>query len=340
MKRKNLLHSLLFVTAATTIASCGSTKQFLDSTVPEEHAISPIKITDEAQNSVFGNRGNLTVYSLNTSGYGGYRDKGFFWSTGRRLAVSPSGEEIAYLSITNDNPNIMVKKAVAGGTSTQRTFRRAQNVWWDNDGKLYFNDNTGNTSNIGSIDASKGSLVKQLTSNNNDWDPAVTSNGELLYFTRYDNSGPYIWSLNLKNGELTNCTRGFDPNVYGDDPNTILCARNSLKGNTEIWMVNLKNGDETLILSDANKGFTDPTLSPDGKWILVVGNSLSNITNKQNTDIYAVRTDGTGLTQLTYHPETDCSPVWSPDGKYIFFISSRANKDRKFCIWRINNPLY
>ena len=105
-------------------------------------------------------------------------------------------------------------------------------------------------------------------------------------------------------------------------------------------MLDLKNGDETLILSDTNKGFTDPVLSPDGKWILVVGNSLSSITKKQNTDIYAVRIDGTQLTQITYHPEVDCCPVWSPDMKYIYFISSRANKDRKFCIWRIDNPLH
>lgn len=341
MKLTNLtfVYATLFV--LTGLGSCKSHKEilYLDAATPQEQVIAPVKITDETQNSVIGNRQNLTTTSLNTSGLGGYRDKGFFWATGNRLAVSPDGSELAYLSVIDKAHNVMVKKSTAGGASTQRTFRRAGNVSWGNDGNIYFNDNTGNSS-IGSVDAHKGSLVKQLTNNNNDWEPAVSKDGKYLYFTRYDNSGPFIWRLNIKSGELMNCTRGLNPCIMGDNSEKILCTRNSSKGNSEIWIIDLENGDETLLLSDANKGFTDPTISPDGKWILVVGSSLSAITNKYNTDIYAVKTDGSQLTQITYHPEIDTSPAWSPDGKYIYFISSRANEDRKFNIWRIENPLY
>lgn len=322
------------------LGSCGSGKIYLDSATPQEQAISPMKITDETQNSVIGNRQNPSVTNISKSGYGAYREKGFVWDTGNRLAVSPDGSEIAYISFVDDAPNIMIKKPTSTSASTQRTFRRAQNVAWANDGNIYYNDNTGNTSAIGSVNAHKGSLVRQLTNNNNDWNPVVSKDGEIMYFTRYDSSGPFIWSLNLKTGELSNCSRGFDPCMYGDDPYKILCARNSMKGNTEIWLLDLKNGNETVLLSDSQKGFTSPAMSPDGKWILVVGNSLSSISKKQNTDIYAVRPDGTQLTQITYHPEIDTCPTWSPDGKYIYFISSRANKDRRFNIWRINNPLY
>lgn len=320
--------------------SCKSGKVYMDTATPQEQAISPMKITDETTNSVIGNRQNLKAYNINKSGYGAYRDKGFLWDTGNRLAISPDGSEIAYISIVDDAANVMIKKPTSGSASTQRTFRRAQNVSWSSDGNIYYNDNTGSSSAIGSVDAHKGSLVRQLTNNNNDWNPVISKDGEIMYFTRYDSSGPFIWSLNLKTGELSNCSRGFAPSMYGDDPYKILCARNSTKGNTEIWLLDLKNGNETVILSDSQKGFTDPVMSPDGKWILVVGNSLSSISKKQNLDIYAVRPDGTQLTQITYHPEIDTCPTWSPDGKYIYFISSRANKDRRFNIWRINNPLY
>lgn len=312
---------------------------YLETTTPEEHGIAPVKITDESQNSVVANLSNLSVISLNGSGYGGYRDKGFFWNTGKRVAVSPDGTELAYISNVNDSRNVMVKKSTAGGPSTQRTFRRAQNVFWGNDNRLYFNDNTSTTSTLGSVDSKQGSLVKQLTSNNNDWGPSLSADGKVLYFTRFDSSGPYIWSLNTATGELTSCTRGFGPIVDGDDSNKIYCVRNSTKGNSEIWHIDLAKGDEMLVLSDTKRGFTDPAVSPDGKWLLVVGNALSSITKRQNTDIFAVRTDGSQLTQITYHPETDCSPAWSPDGKYIYFLSSRGNKDRKFNIWRIENPL-
>lgn len=339
MRSINLRIGFIGLAAVLLTSSCGGKKLFLDAVVPQEQGLTPVKITDEAQNSVVGNKEDAGRFiSWGSSGHAG--GKGITWNTGKRLAISPDGQDLAYISIVDKAPNVMVKKVTAGSPSTQRTFRRAQELCWGPDNRLYFNDNTGNSSTIGSTDARKGSLVKQLTSNNNDWNPSITKSGKLLYFTRFDNSGPSIWSLNLQSGELTNCTRGYQPVVYGDDDMKILCVRNSQKGNSEIWLIDLAKGDETLLLSDSEKGFSDPTLSPDGKWILVVANSLSSISKKQNTDIYAVRPDGTQLTQITYHPEVDCSPAWSADGKYIYFISSRANKDRKFAIWRINNPLY
>lgn len=338
MSSINLRIGFIGLAAALLTSSCGGSKMFLDAVVPQEQGLTPVKITDETQNSVVGNK-EESGRSIGWASSGQAAGKGLAWNTGNRLAVSPDGNDMAYISIVDKAPNVMVKKVTAGSPSTQRTFRRAQQVWWGPDNRLYFNDNTGSTSTIGSTDARKGSLVKQLTSNNNDWNPCLTPSGKLLYFTRYDNSGPSIWSLNLESGELTNCTRGYQPVVFGNDMR-ILCTRNSQKGNSEIWLIDLANGDETLLLSDSEKGFSNPVPSPDGKWILLVANSLSSISKKQNTDIYAVRPDGTQLTQITYHPEVDCSPAWSADGKYIYFISSRANKERKFAIWRINNPLY
>lgn len=321
------------------MSSCGGGKVYLEAVTPQEHSISPVKITDETQTSVGGNMQNMSTSNFLQTGLGVCREKGFAWSTGNRLAVSPDGSELAYISFIDGVPNIMIKKSTSGSPSTQRTFRRAEQIAWSSDGNIFFNDNTSSNSTIGSVDAHKGSLVRQLTNNNNDWNPAVSKNGEILYFTRYDASGPFIWSLNLKTGELSNCSRGFNPCVYGNNPYKILCTRNSAKGNSEIWMLDLENGNETVLLSDAQRGFSSPAVSPDGEWILVVGNSLSTITNKQNLDIFAVRNDGSQFTQLTYHPEPDMCPTWSPDGKYIYFISSRASKDRKYNVWKIANPL-
>lgn len=336
MKKTLLIIGILAVGLMT---SCKS-KQivYLESSTPQEQGLRLTKISDETQNPVIGNREGLTTSNWVKSGLGG--GKGLLWDTGHRLATSHDGKSLAYISIVDDAHNVMVRKVTAGGSSTQRTFRRAQNVDWGSNNTLYFNDNTGNNSSIGGTDANKGSLVRQLTNNNNDWHPALTKDGSILYFTRFDNTGASIWMLNIGTGELTNCTRGYCPRPVGDSNSKILCVRNSLKGNSEIWLIDLENGNESIILSDAEKGFSDPDVSPDGKWFLCVANSYSSITKKWNTDIYAAKIDGTGLTQITYHPEVDCSPVWSKDGNFIYFISSRANKDRKFNIWRINNPLF
>lgn len=323
------------------VSSCKSAKDYQETTVAEEYGLTPVKLTDESQNVVLANRQNISLPGpLNLLPLGGYRDKNFYWETGHKLVVSPDGESLGYVGVVNNGYNIMVKKANANAASTQRTFRNPRDIWWSQDGNLYFNDVTDGNSSINSVNATKGTLVKQLTNNNNDREPIISKNGEILYFTRVDKSGPSIWSYNLKNGELSNCTRGFNPYPYDNkDPYKIVCARNSPKGNTEIWQLDLKEGTETLVLSDPSRGFTDPTVSPDGEWILVVANSLSPITKKQNTDLYAVKMDGTSLTQITYHPGVDCSPVFSPGGQYIYFLSNRATKGNNYCIWRINNPL-
>ena len=43
--------------------------------------------------------------------------------------------------------------------------------------------------------------------------------------------------------------------------------------------------------------------------------------------------DGSGITQLTNHPELDNSPAWSPDGRRIAFHS---NRDGYFEIYVMN----
>ena len=55
-----------------------------------------------------------------------------------------------------------------------------------------------------------------------------------------------------------------------------------------------------------------------------------------NTDIFVCHNDGTQLTQITYHAADDLSPVWSRDGKYIYFISQRGSSTGTANVWRMS----
>ena len=64
-------------------------------------------------------------------------------------------------------------------------------------------------------------------------------------------------------------------------------------------------------------------ISPDGKWVAYSLSTIDSVKNKKNSDIWMVSWDGKESVQLTNSPESESQPNWSPDGKYLSFMSSR-----------------
>ncbi|MBN1816120.1 MAG: S9 family peptidase [Sedimentisphaerales bacterium] len=80
------------------------------------------------------------------------------------------------------------------------------------------------------------------------------------------------------------------------------------------------------------KQISDPQVSPDGVYLAFVVKIIDLEANRGRTDLWLMRTDGSSLRQLTTHPENDSSPRWSPDGKWIYFLSSRTETSQVFKI--------
>ena len=80
--------------------------------------------------------------------------------------------------------------------------------------------------------------------------------------------------------------------------------------------------------SDLNRlqNISDPRVSPDGKWVAYTLSTVDSIRDKRVSNIWMVSTDGTQTIQLTRSSEGENTPRWSPDGKYISFISSRMGE--------------
>jgi len=80
---------------------------------------------------------------------------------------------------------------------------------------------------------------------------------------------------------------------------------------------------------------SDPQPSPDGHSVAFVVRTTDFAANKGRNDIWLVGLDGTGLTQLTSDPAADTNPRWSPDGKSLYFLSTRSGTAQ---VWRIPIP--
>ncbi|MCP2605023.1 S9 family peptidase, partial [Candidatus Aminicenantes bacterium AH-873-B07] len=87
------------------------------------------------------------------------------------------------------------------------------------------------------------------------------------------------------------------------------------------------SGEKRLLIPEdilKLKRLSDPQISPSGDWIAFVVTQFEN--RKANSEIWLISNDGKILKQLTKNKGPDYAPRWSPNGKYLSFISLKENE--------------
>lgn len=297
--------------------------------VPEESGLDLLRISTDNE--------YVCMPSVSRSG------RTLSWFTNRILGIPKDGTKLAYLSLRNNMSNIFIKELDKQGSSVQRTNRQSViDFSYSGDGKnICFTEQRGKLTQVFQTDANTGYVCRQITSGSNDYSPIYSSDMAQIFFCRQERKNSSIWSHDVKNNFLSTYSTGMNPFPL-KGTTAYLCTRANGNGKTDIWKIDYKSGVEECIVSDPNRSFSTPMVSPDGKWLLMVGESVieTESFSYRNTDIYVCRMDGTELTQLTYHAADDLSPIWSNDGRYIYFISQRGSAEGTANIWRMTFNLH
>lgn len=84
------------------------------------------------------------------------------------------------------------------------------------------------------------------------------------------------------------------------------------------------------------KSVSEPEVSPDARWVAYTVSAPDSVEDDYDENIWMTSLDGLTTIQLTYTGKDESLPKWSPDGKYISFLSSRHEAKEKAQVWLLN----
>ena len=80
----------------------------------------------------------------------------------------------------------------------------------------------------------------------------------------------------------------------------------------------------------------DPQISPDGSWVAYTVSTPDSVEDKSNSDIWMASWDGVRNVRLTTSKSSEHSPRWSPDGRYLAFLSDREDEREVDQVWLLD----
>jgi Tol biopolymer transport system component len=162
--------------------------------------------------------------------------------------------------------------------------------------------------------------------------PAFSPDGEQIAF-QSDRNGGGIYLMGATGESVRRLTDfGYHP-AWSPDGKEIVFAstwiarpESRFSANSQLWMVSIANGERRRLDIKGGGDATEPRWSPSGHRIAYWGSGASS-----RRDIWTVAAAGGEAVPVTEDPAIDWNPVWSPDGRYLYFSSDRGGSMN---LWR------